>query len=306
MSDQESEVTSVAPIVLFVYNRPWHVRQTIEALQLNELASESRLIIYSDAPRDVNAAEGVAAVREYIHSLDGFSSVEIVEMKRNRRLAPLLIEQLPEVLSRHGRAIVLEDDIVTSPFFLRYMNDALEKYADDDRVISIHGYCYPVDGLPDAFFLKGADCWGWATWERGWSLFEQDGSRLMEALRIRDLLDRFDFFGSGYFSSLLQQQIDGVVDAWDVRWYASALLHDKLTLYAGKPLVKNIGFDGSGIHCGNDSTFDVELHARPIDISNVLVEESHEALMAFSRFFRQVSHPGLVTRIVRKLRRMMK
>lgn len=296
---------SLAPIVLFCYNRPEHLYRTITALRANELAQESRLIVYSDAPRDNAAEAGVREVRSFIRMIDGFASVDIVEQQENRRLAPQIIEELPKVLSCFGKAIVLEDDIVTSPYFLRFMNDGLDKYANDERVISIHGYNYPInEPMPETFFLKGADCWGWATWERGWDLFEQDGCKLMKILNDKNLLDRFDFFCKGVFSSLLKKQIDGVIDGWDIRWYASALVNDKLTLYPGKSLVKNIGLDGSGMHCLHDSTFDVELSMRRIYLSDIPIEENCQSLMAVSRFFCQAFHPGPLKRLLRKVAKM--
>ena len=294
-----------APIVLFVYNRLDHLKQTVNALQKNELAQDSPLIIYSDAPKNSYAKPAIHAVREFIRTINGFKSVEIIEQATNRRLAPLLIEELPKVLARFGRVIVLEDDIVTSPYFLRFMNAGLEKYADDDRVISIHGYVYPLDeDIRQPFFLKGADCWGWATWKRGWQLFEADSEKLYSSLVSRGLLERLDFFGAYGFSSVLKSHVDGAPDGWDIRWYASALLHDKLTLCPGRPLAKNIGFDGSGMHCGNDCTFDVHLCMEPIKVDKIPVEENHDILMAYSRFLHQVSHPKLITRIMRRLRRM--
>lgn len=298
---------NLSPIVLFCYNRLDHLKKTVNALSQNNLAAESRLIIYSDAPRDIVDEPAVRSVRSFIRTIDGFLSVDIVEQKKNRRLAPMLIEELPKILEKYGKAIILEDDIVTSPYFLSFMNDGLERYADDGRVISIHGYMYPIKKkLPEVFCLKGADCWGWATWERGWRLFEEDAGFLLESLKKRGLLSRLDFFGAYNYSDVLAQHARGKPDGWDVRWYASALLHDKLTLYPGRSLVKNIGFDGTGMHCGRDLTFDVNLYSDSIDISNVPVEEDDEALMAVSDFLRQVGHPSLIKRVMRNLRMMFR
>ena len=130
---------------------------------------------------------------------------------------------------RCDKVIVLEDDLVTSPHFLQYMNDGLGIYERDDRVISIHGYSYPVHGkLPETFFLRGADCLGWATWKRGWDLFEDDGQRLLNELERRNLTRSFDFDGSYPYTQMLRDQIAGSNSSWAVRWYASAFLRDKL------------------------------------------------------------------------------
>ncbi len=299
-----------APIALFTYNRFWHTQQTVEALLKNAEAVDSDLIVFSDGAKN-EASEGkVDEVRQYLRMIEGFKSIRIVEREANLGLAQSIISGVTEVVDEHGRVIVLEDDLVTSPYFLKYMNDALNLYENDDRVISIHGYNYPVEEpLPEVFFIKGADCLGWATWKRGWELFESDGRKLLDRLTRQSLLDRFDFFGGYDFSGMLRAQIAGKNQSWAVRWHASALLNDKLTLYPGKTLVQHIGSDGSGTHCGDDSgvgLFDAPVSRYPVDISDISVKEDHEVLMAFSRFLRQVSHPGLVKRVMRKLRRMVR
>jgi len=163
----------LAPIVLFVYNRPWHMRQTIEALQKNELAEVSELFIFSDGPKSEADKEKVLEVREYIKTIPGFKSVTLIKRERNIGLAQSIITGVTDVINRYGRIIVLEDDMVTSPYFLKFMNEALEFYKDAEKVVCVHGYIYPIEAkLPETFFLRGADCWGWATWKRGWDLFD--------------------------------------------------------------------------------------------------------------------------------------
>ena len=300
---------SLAPIVLFVYNRPWHTRQTIEALLKNDEASESDLIIFSDAPKESSVTPDVELVRAYLKSIKGFKSVRIVEREYNLGLAKSIISGVTEVVNEYGRVIVLEDDLVTSPYFLKYMNDALKLYENDDRVISIHGYNYPIKKpLPEAFFIKGADCWGWATWKRGWELFEADGQKLLNELSEKNLLDRFDLFGAYNYSGMLCDQIAGKNQSWAVRWYASALLQDKLTLYPGKTLVHNIGVDASGTHFSNDDSMEVfgtEVNVFPVNITDVPIREDQNALMKQCDFLRQLNHSGIVKRIKCKLRHMV-
>jgi hypothetical protein len=177
--------------------------------------------------------------------------------------------------------------MVTSPHFLSYMNEALDRFADDERVISAHGYVYPVqETLPEAFFLRGADCWGWGTWRRGWSLFNPDGQALLDELERRSLIKAFDFNGTYGYSRMLKSQIKGENDSWAIRWYASAFLANKLTLYPGRSLVQNIGNDDSGTHCGTTSVFDVNVYDAPVKIDGLLVEESEVSRNAIERFFR--------------------
>ncbi|MGB4924556.1 MAG: glycosyltransferase family 2 protein, partial [Candidatus Nitrotoga sp.] len=247
----------LAPIILFAFSRPEHTRRTLEALAANALADQSDLIVYADAARSERDAEAVCVVRELIRAAFGFRSVTLIERDVNFGLARNIIEGVSEVLCQHERIIVLEDDMVTSPFFLTYMNEALERYANDNRIISIHGYVYPVAGaLPEAFFLPGADCWGWATWRRGWAYFNPNGAQLLRELKQRKLEHAFDYGGSYPYTQMLEAQIAGANDSWAIRWYASAFLLGKLTLYPGRSLVHNIGNDASGTHCDKSSMMD--------------------------------------------------
>jgi len=300
-----SEKHRNSPVALFTYNRPWHTRQTVEALLKNAEAAGSDLIVFSDGAKDEASGEKVGDVRQYLRTIESFKSVRIVERKENLGLAKSIISGVTEVVNEHGRVIVLEDDLVTSPYFLKYMNDALDAYQDDDRVISIHGYCYPIEGLPETFFLKGADCWGWATWKRGWDLFEPDGAKLLEELTQRNLLHRFDYFGVFDYSGMLKGQIEGRNDSWAVRWYASALLQDQLTLYPGKSLVHNTGNDASGRHCAAGEAFDVDLSLSPVQVGDIAVEEDQDALMAVSRFLKQVK-PSFSARARNKAKRIVR
>jgi hypothetical protein len=290
----------LAPIVLFAYARVEHVRLTIEALLRNEFAADSDLIIYSDAAKTVEQQADVDKTRAYLKSISGFGSVTVNFRTSNLGLANSIVLGVTEVLASHPCAIVLEDDMVTSPYFLKYMNEALTRFADDDRVVSIHGYIYPVKrALPDAFFLRGADCWGWATWRRGWKTFNPNGQYLLDELKRRQLLRAFDVNGAYSFSTMLQNQIDGRNDSWAVRWHASAFLADKLTLYPGRSLVHNIGNDSSGTHCGDSTTHDVALSQSPIDLGTVQVVPSGIGLQAFEEFFRQ-SNGSLLRRLSRR------
>ena len=282
-----------APIILFVYNRHAHTRQTVEALQKNVLSNDSNLIIYSDAAKTELQEESVREVRDYIGQIDGFKSVTIIERETNFGLARSIIAGVTATVSKYGRIIVLEDDLVTSPYFLTYMNEALEKFSDDDRVVSIHGYVYPVDqALPEAFFLPGADCWGWATWQRGWACFNSDGQSLLDQLKRRNLIRAFDFNGAYSFSKMLDAQINGTNDSWAVRWYASAFLAGKLTLYPGRSLVHNIGFDGSGEHCGATEVWATKLSSHPIDLNEIPVKATPAAWRAFEKHFRSTQKDG--------------
>lgn len=292
----------LAPVVLFAFSRSEHMRRTLVALAANALAGQSDLIVYADAARNEREAEAVRAVRAMIRATSGFRTVTLIERDVNFGLARNIIEGVSEVLRQHERVIVLEDDMVTSPFFLTYMNEALERYANDDRIICIHGYVYPLAvALPETFFLPGADCWGWATWQRGWACFNPDGAQLLRELKQRNMERAFDYEGSYPYTQMLEAQIAGTNDSWAIRWYASAFLLGKLTLYPGRSLVHNIGNDATGTHCDQSSAMDTSLSDCPIRLDGVAVEPSTLARQEFARFFSRQPRRGIAGWIRRLL-----
>jgi hypothetical protein len=241
-----------APIALFVYNRPWHTRQTITALQKNKFAEESDLFIFSDAEKDSKAAGAVREVRDYVNGIEGFNTLHVVERAENLGLANSIIDGVTCVCEEHGRVIVLEDDLVTSPFFLEYMNAALERYANEEQVMQIAGYMFPVklEVREDALFLPFISSWGWATWKRAWRHFDPLAQGYERLLNDATLREQFDLNGHYKYFEMLQAQRRGKVDSWAIRWYLTVFLRQGLALYPRKTLVQNLGFDGSGLNCG--------------------------------------------------------
>lgn len=291
-----------APLALFVYNRPWHTQQTVSALVANPEAAKTPLYIFSDAAKTENEVSAVAQVRTFLREITDFQSVTIIEREENLGLARSIIDGVTFVCNKHEQVIVLEDDLVTSPYFLKYMNDGLEKYKDEQDVISIHGYVCPTEEtLPETFFLRIADCWGWATWQRGWQLFEANGQKLLNELEERKLTYQFDFDGSYPYTKMLKNQIAGKNNSWAIRWYASAFLHNKLTLYPGRSLVHNIGMDGSGAHCAATDDFHSTLASQPIVIGNNEIIEKPLDRLAIVNFHKR-THPTLLARAIRKAR----
>jgi glycosyltransferase involved in cell wall biosynthesis len=261
----------------------------MEALEANHGASETDVLIYSDGPKTQTDDLAVREVREYVAGLSGFKSVRLIARERNLGLARSFIDGVTQTLAEYDRVIVLEDDNLTSPHFLRFMNEALGAYADDHRVISVSGYVYPArQQLPETFFIRGADSWGWATWRKGWKHFNPDGMQLLEELYRRRLKREFDFNDTFCFSCMLEEQIAGLNDSWAVRWYASAFLRNQLTLYPGRSLVQNIGNDATGTHSAATTDFDVRLAATPVRVDMIPVQESPEGRRAFEEFFREV------------------
>jgi len=276
-----------APIVLFTFNRPVHARRTLKSLAGNAEFLDSPLVIYSDGARNASEKEQVEETRRIIRDWP-HPNKTLIERDCNWGLANSIIAGVTQLCEEYGRVIVLEDDMVTSPFFLAYMNAALVTYEEDDRVISIHGYSFPIDNLPEAFFIKGASCWGWATWKRGWDLFEPDGERLYAVLKEKKMMYRFNVNGVYPYRKMLKDQMLGKNNSWAIRWNASALINQKLTLHPGRSLVWNIGLDGTGHHCDQYDGFESPLTFQPIRLTNLSVVESAIALQAWSKYLRSV------------------
>jgi len=296
-----------APIVLFVYNRPDHTQKTLEGLAANLLANESDLIIYSDASKNQQAIEGVNAVRSFIKHIKGFQSVTIIERDKNWGLANSIIDGVTSVVNKYGKVIVLEDDIVTSPYFLTYMNEALTIYENYEQVISIHGYIYPVKKkLPDYFFLRGADCWGWATWKRGWDIFNPNAQYLLDEIKKQKLDKLFNFYNSYDYTGMLQMQIDGKISSWAIRWYASAFLAEKFTLYPGESLIKNIGNDGSGTHCDDSNNYNTEFSKHYKSISLIDVHDSIKARHSIMKYYLNIRKKSFISQLMNKTKRILK
>jgi hypothetical protein len=282
-------MNTLAPIVLFVYNRPEHTLRTLQRLANNKEAKESTLFIFCDGAKK-NASEDqvqkILKVRKIIRTEKWCKEVTIVESDTNKGLANSIIAGVTRVVNSFGKIIVLEDDILVSDYFLKYMNEALDLYFSEDKVISIHGYLYPVKKkLPETFFLKGADCWGWATWKRGWDLFEEDGKKLLKEIKSGNLEYEFDFNGSYPYMKMLKKQVDGKNDSWAIRWYASAFLKNKLTLYPGKSLVENTGNEGSGTHVSKTELYDSVFSQSPVEVHRIPAEANRVAFEVFREYF---------------------
>ena len=244
---------SFAPIVLFVYNRPDHVRQTVLALQENDLARESELFIYSDGPQDDACSRAqVADVRNFIKTITGFKKNTIIEHEQNRGLADSVIQGVTDIVNRYGNVIVLEDDLVVAPFFLRFMNKALDAYEEVPQVMQISGHMFDVKiaAETDAVFLPFITSWGWATWKRAWDNFDSSMSGYEKIKKNNKLKSQFNLEESYNYFNMLERQLHGKINSWAIRWYLNVFLKNGFTLFPVRSLVHNIGFDGSGTHCG--------------------------------------------------------
>lgn len=275
----------LAPIALFTYNRAEHTRKAVESLLKNDEAKYSDLFVFSDGPKSEAKAAGVEENRKYIHTIIGFKTVTIVERETNWGLSKSLISGITEIVNEFGKVIVVEDDLVLSPYFLNYMNEALNKYENDDRVASVSAFLNPVDvetKIP--FFLRYFACWGWATWKRSWQLLNTDSRYLLKKLRWKT--NEFNIDGAGPFYGILYCEKVGLNDSWAVKFYASCFLAGKLHLFPNHCMVVQTGMDGSGTNCGVGSSMDyLPLWKDKINLEDIPIEESKIMYESFARYY---------------------
>ncbi|RYG35332.1 MAG: glycosyltransferase [Chitinophagaceae bacterium] len=277
----------LAPIALFVYNRPDHTERTLTFLKRNELAIDSRLFIFSDGPKALDDAEKVAEVRELIKNVDGFKSVEIIQQRENLGLANSIIAGVTKLVNDYGQVIVFEDDLISSPYTLQYFNSGLEIFREKEAVMHIGAYMYPLGdaGLQQTFFYRAATSWGWATWKRAWDHFNPDIDELIAQF---DATKRhaFSIENSMNFWKQMREFKRGKNNSWAIRWYASIFLKGGLTLNPSQSLVNNIGHDGTGVHSGINDIFNVIINPKPVTWMPLDLKEDPKAYHAIKAFLK--------------------
>jgi putative methyltransferase (TIGR04325 family) len=294
-----------APVIVFAFRRPAHLARTLAALALNKEASSTDVIIYCDylpSGADSDALAKMNLTRDIARRESRFQSVRVVERSFNLGLAENVIQGVTEVINSHGYAIVLEDDLLVSTGFLAFMNEALLRYRDNEQVACISGYVYPLSKTPStAFFLLGADCWGWATWASRWEILQKNPDVLIESIYSRKLQSVLDFDGSYPYMRMLVDRSKRLNDSWAILWYASALVKEKLCLYPPRSYVENIGNDGSGTnHLNWSSIYKSSLASNEQMAWPENIVESSEGRKLFVQFFGGMK-PSLLLRVRRVL-----
>ena len=275
----------LAPIALFTYNRPYHLKQTVESLSNNFLANESCLYVFSDGWKNETDKESVYRVRQYLYGLKGFKQIKIIEASSNQGLALSIIKGVTDLVKEFGKIIVLEDDLLLSRYFLTFMNDALEKFKNIDQVCNVNGHTVLKKFPNSTFLIRHADSWGWGTWDRAWQLFNPDGEYLLKYIRDNKLSYRFDFNNAYHFTQMLEDQVNKKNNSWAIRWKASLFLENKLSVNAGRSLVDNTGCDGSGTHCVF-SKFPTTFYDGPLEVHvPAIVEEDPQALKGYHDYY---------------------
>ena len=280
-------VKHMPAICIFAYKRPAHLKRVLDALAANPPAAGLPLIVYVDGPRGEADQAAVAEVVAVAQQAKGFLSVEVRPSPENLGLYRSLTGGIGEILAEYESIIVLEDDILTSPHFLQFMLDGLELYQDSPEVGSITGYTPPItQGLPETFFLRGADCWGWATWRDRWALYRHDAKAMAREIRDRGLAREFDLLGHYPYLAMLEGRAAGKNNSWAICWHSSCFLAGNLILYPGRSLVSNIGFDNSGEHCGPSVMFATMIDdVKPVKIKRIPHVVEPEVFKIYSAHF---------------------
>ena len=252
----------LAPIILFVYSRPWHTKQTLEALMLNDLANLSTLYIYCEGPKSDASEETIKSIEEVrvvIREKKWCKEVNVVERDLNIGLAANILSGVTEIVNKHGKIIVLEDDIKVAPLFLSYMNEALNFYENNKNVFHINGFNNESNLqflLKKYYFLHFMSCWGWGTWKDRWNKIILDHEYFYQKL-IADsgLLSKFNYDNTLDFHLQLKANIDGNIKTWAILWFSTVFFNKGICLTPKYTLVENIGLDGSGVNCGVSSSY---------------------------------------------------
>jgi hypothetical protein len=278
---------NLAPIAIFLYKRPEHARRTLSYLQKNYLAEESRLFIFCDAAKTPADEASVKAVRHIAESVTGFKSVKIISRNQNLGLANSIISGVTQLVNEYGKVIVFEDDLLSSPYSLRFFNDALNYYANQEQVMHIGAYMFDLKdkALPETFFFRAAFSWGWATWARAWNNFEPDIDKLMAKFDA-EKINRFSVEGSMNFWRQMKDFKAGKNNSWAIRWYASVFLKNGLTLNPRNSLIHNIGHDGSGTHSNIENTYQVQIAQQPVTYFPDIIKEDEAAYQIIKHFLK--------------------
>jgi hypothetical protein len=249
---------SLAPIVVFTYNRLESTQKTIEALKLNDLANESDLFIYNDGPKNINVLAKVTNVREYLKTINGFKSITIIEREENLGLANSVIEGVSEIIQKYGKVIVVEDDLVTSRNFLLFMNQALSFYETNQKVFSVAGYTFPLkslnDSIQDYYVGYRASSWGWGTWTDRWANIDWNVSTYNNFKQ--NLFVQYKFTRGGIdLPRMLKKQMSGQINSWAIRWCYNQFVQDTYTVFPTISKVQNIGFGEDATHTKDSNRY---------------------------------------------------
>lgn len=282
---------NVAPVILFAYNRPEHLAKTIHTLAKCELAAQSRVIVMIDGPRNEEDRRKQERMLFDLDVVSGFANLDVRTRKINVGLEQNISTGITAVMAEYGRAIIMEDDILVSPHFLRFMNDALDFYEDKKQIWHISGWNFPVPAadLPSSFLWRTALGWGWATWADRWQHYKRDPDALIQRLDQIDI-QQFNLYGCFDFWDQVVKNVSGQLHTWAVFWYSTIFEQGGLCLNPTKAMTTNIGFDGAGTHDAGteftlayDSQFDYTKDGLPAEL-----QENRQVVSAIIQYNKQI------------------
>lgn len=298
MTAHSLQTGTPAPVAVFAFRRPELLQRTLASLQNCDRFSETPLHVFSEAARaddPVEVAE-VARVRTWVRDWSSIHHATVHEAPAKNGLRQSIISGVSMILESHDRVIVLEDDLLLSPAFLIFMNEALETCKDRDDIVQVSGYFVPHKRrLPAVGLLSAPGSWGWGTWRRAWQHYRDDAASLLKDVLLRDT-NAFDIHGTYANLAALERNATGSLDTWLVRWHASVFLRDGLTLYPARSLTRNIGFGREATNCKPTPMDRVytrqRIQQRPLTVNWAAVgtEESPEFAETLAEFYRWQQH----------------
>ncbi len=242
------------------------LQKTVTALQKCQGAREHELYFFCDGPRPKDVV-AVHAVRDYLKTVDGFKRIHLKFSEKNKGLATSIIEGVSEILKLHSKIIVLEDDLITSINFLSYMDQALEAYETEPKVLGISGYTVPIQlegNYPyDNYFTKRASSWGWATWKDRWASVDWSVSDYETFSKNKQSQKSFNQMGSD-MTKMLAQQMKGEISSWAIRWCYHQFKQDLYTVFPTVSKIENIGFGANATHTSTEN----DRFATVLDVSD--------------------------------------
>lgn len=272
-------------ITVFAYKRPDHLKRVLSAIVRQIDGRDIPIVVFIDGPRFNGDQIAVNKSRDVAKSFTANNCVSVKSSESNKGLYESLTQGISSVFQDFDAVIVIEDDILVSQYFLDYMVAGLRKYQHRHKVASIHGYSPPITRyqMPENFFLRGADCWGWATWKDRWSLFNSDASAMATSIEKLGLTNRFNLYGNYDYMSLLKSRANGKSSSWAICWHATCFLSGLYTMHPGRSLVKNIGLESSGEHCASAPWMDSLISEAPVQVIECPIEEDPHILKIYSR-----------------------
>lgn len=270
-----------APVLISTLNRYEHFRRCLESLERCTGAELTDVYVGLDYPPSEKYVAGWEKIDAYLkekESSHGFKNLYV--RRRDHNCGPggnmkLLYDDVRDISDRY---ISTEDDNELSPCFLEYMNKTLEKYKEDKRVVCVCGYTpFVYEGGENVYFNRRTHAWGVGRWfEKGAKSKDFRTLEYMESI-LKDFRKSMQLYK--FHPIILKRVMDQVISHrvyGDVSFSCYCVLFNKYCVYPAKPLVKNWGNDGSGLHCKVDSSYakrEISME-KTFELNNVKVSEN--------------------------------